>query len=166
MNVCEVGEPAARSRICERVLRGLPEWFGIEAAIAAYVRDVAALQTFAVDEDALLALKLHNPAAAEIWVMGVRRERQGRGVGTALVAAAESYLRARGVEYLHVKTLGPSHPSEHYARTRRFYQARGFVPLEELPHVWDAANPCLIMVKHLAESNEHGPKDHAAGHTK
>ena len=30
-----------------------------------------------------------------------------------------------------MKTLGPSRPSEPYARTRDFYEAQGFVPLEE-----------------------------------
>jgi hypothetical protein len=49
-----------------------------------------------------------------------------------------------------VKTLGPSRRSERYERTRRFYEARGFVPLEELAGFWDENNPCLILVKHLS----------------
>ena len=148
MTVVEVEVPAERSRICERVLRGLPEWFGIEEATAAYIRDVAELPTFAVDGDGLLSLKLHTSHAAELYVMGVRRERHGQGVGTALLAAAEAYLRERGIEYLQVKTLGPSHPDEGYERTRRFYEARGFVPLEEIHGLWEH-NPCLVMVKRL-----------------
>jgi GNAT superfamily N-acetyltransferase len=149
VTVREVHDPEARSRLCERVLRELPEWFGIESATAAYVRDVAELPTFAVGEDALLALKLHTPAAAEVYVMAVRREHQGRGLGSALLGAAETYLGARDIAYLQVKTLGPSHPSPHYARTRRFYESRGFAPLEELPAFWSATNPCLIMIKRL-----------------
>jgi GNAT superfamily N-acetyltransferase len=148
MTVVEVEVPAERSRICEHVLRDLPEWFGIEEATAAYIRDVAELPTFAVDGDALLALKLHSPRAAELYVMGVRRERHGEGLGTALVAAAEAYLRERGIEYLQVKTLGPSHPDAGYAATRAFYESRGFVPLEELHGLWEN-NPCLLLVKHL-----------------
>ena len=58
------------------------------------------------------------------------------------------YLRARGVEYLQVKTLGPSDPDEGYARTRAFYEARGFVALEEIHGLWEH-NPCLLMVKRL-----------------
>jgi ribosomal protein S18 acetylase RimI-like enzyme len=129
------------------VLAALPGWFGIEEAVDRYVRDVADLPTFAVGGDGFLALKLHTEA--EIYVMGVRPECQRRGLGTALLEAAEAFLRARDVEYLQVKTLGPSQPSEHYAATRRFYAVRGFRPLEELTSIWGEGNPCLIMVKHL-----------------
>jgi GNAT superfamily N-acetyltransferase len=144
----EVQDPEERSRICEYVLRELPEWFGIEEATAAYIRDVAELPTFAVRDDAFLAVKRHTPRAAEVYVMGVRPGHHRGGLGTALLAAAEDYLRGLGVEYLQVKTLGPSHASEEYERTRHFYEARGFVPLEELHELWEH-NPCLLMVKRL-----------------
>jgi GNAT superfamily N-acetyltransferase len=147
--VLPVEDAGERSAVCESVLEALPGWFGIEEAVRQYVRDVAELPTFAVGRDAFLSLKLHNEAAAEIYVMGVRPERQGQRLGSALVLAAESFLRPQGVEYLQVKTLGPSHPSTHYARTRRFYESRGFRALEELRGVWNEENPCLIMVKHL-----------------
>ena len=45
MSVVEVELPAERSRLCEHVLRDLPDWFGIEEATAAYISDVAALPT-------------------------------------------------------------------------------------------------------------------------
>jgi ribosomal protein S18 acetylase RimI-like enzyme len=147
--VTAVTDGAARSAVCERVLRALPGWFGIEQSVRDYVREVAELPTFAVDEDAFLSLKQHTPAAAEIYVMGVVPERQGQGLGTALVEAAEASLRESAVEFLQVKTLGPSHPSAHYARTRRFYESRGFLALEELHGIWGESNPCLIMVKRL-----------------
>jgi ribosomal protein S18 acetylase RimI-like enzyme len=131
------------------VLAALPGWFGIEEAVHTYARDVAGLPTFAAGRDGFLALRQHTDAAAEIHVMGVRPESHRRGLGTALLRAAEAFLRERGVQYLQVKTLGPSHPSEHYAATRSFYAARGFRPLEELTAIWGEANPCLIMVKHL-----------------
>ncbi len=148
LTVVEVEGADARSRLCEHVLRDLPEWFGIEDATAAYVRDVRELTTLAVGDDAFLSLKQHTPRAAEVYVMGVRRDRHRRGAGSALLAAAEAYLRERGVEYLQVKTLGPSRASDAYARTRAFYEARGFVPLEELHGLWED-NPCLLLVKRL-----------------
>jgi GNAT superfamily N-acetyltransferase len=147
-DVVAVDDPDERSRLCASILRDLPDWFGIEEATAAYIRDVAALPTFRVGDDAFLSLKIHTPRAAEVYVMGVRPGRHGQGLGTALLAAAEEYLRAHGIEYLQVKTLGPSFPDEGYARTRSFYVARGFVPLEELLDLWEQ-NPCLLLVKRI-----------------
>jgi GNAT superfamily N-acetyltransferase len=148
MNVIEIQDPEVRSLLCHAVLHELPDWFGIEESRAAYVRDVAELPTFAIGEDAFLSLKLHAPRAADVYVMGVRSSSHRRGLGTALLTAAERYLRERGVEYLRVKTLGPSRPSAQNERTRRFYEARGFVPLEEIHGLWEG-NPCLLMVKRL-----------------
>ena len=64
------------------------------------------------------------------------------------VAEYVDILRGTGIEYLQVKTLGPSRPDAGYERTRGFYEARGFVALEELHDLWDA-NPCLLLVKSL-----------------
>ena len=149
MEVTAVEDAAVRSDLCRSVLATLPEWFEIEEAVERYIREVAELPTFAVGSDGFLTLKIHTPAAAEIYVMGVRPESQGRGAGTALVTAAEDFLRAQGVELLQVKTLGPSRPSCHYARTRHFYDTCGFRPLEESTEIWGEDNPCLIMVKSL-----------------
>src|SRR5581483_4267167 len=70
-----------------------------------------------------------------------------RGIGRALVAEAESWCRAHGIRHLQVKTLGPSRPSSEYAATRAFYEAVGFVALEELPGLWSHDNPTLILIK-------------------
>lgn len=146
--VLEIADPAERSRVADVVLRDLPEWFGIEDATAAYVEGAATLPTFAVGADiGFLCLKQHTPRAAEIYVMGVRRDHHRRGAGRALVAAAESWCRAHGIRYLHVKTLGPSASSRGYEATRGFYEAMGFVALEELHGLWDEDNPALILVK-------------------
>ena len=149
VDVRAVAEPPERSAICRRVLEALPDWFGLPDAVERYISDVAALPVLAVEDIGFLALKVHNDTAAEIYVMGVLPEHHHHGIGTALVEDAENLLRAMGVEYLQVKTLGPSEPSEHYAATRRFYEARGFRPLEELTAIWGEENPCLIMVKRL-----------------
>ena len=94
--VVEITDPAARSRIAEAVLRDLPDWFGIEEATQGYIEAAAALPAFAVEPDlAFLCLKQHTPRAAELYVMGVRREHHRRGIGRALVQAAESWCRAR-----------------------------------------------------------------------
>jgi coenzyme F420-0:L-glutamate ligase / coenzyme F420-1:gamma-L-glutamate ligase len=147
--VVEISDPAERSRIAEAVLRDLPDWFGIEDSTRKYIEDAAALPTFAVEPDfAFLCVKQHTPQAAEIYVMGVQRAQHRRGMGRALVAAAESWCRARGIPYLQVKTLGPSRPDPgSYDATRAFYEAVGFVALEELHGLWDEDNPTLVLVK-------------------
>ena len=145
------------SRHCEAILRALPDWFGIESALVDYVRSTEALPTFLAEHAGVVAgfltLKVHNGSSAEIYVMGVRPEQHRCGIGRALVRQAEAHLRAEGIEFLQVKTLGPSRPWEPYERTRRFYEQMGFRPLEE-NHLWGEESPCLILVKHLACGRE------------
>ena len=81
--------------------------------------------------------------------MGVRPALRRQGVGTALLRAAEAWLQQEGVEFLQVKTPSERSPDRGYAETRAFYLARGFVPLEELRDLWDAHNPCLVLIKSL-----------------
>ena len=57
-----------------------------------------------------------------------------RGIGGALVQAAQRALAGDGAEMMFVLTLGPSVPEDvddGYAGTRAFYRALGFVPLKE-----------------------------------
>ena len=142
-----------QAALCEPILRSLPQWFGIEAATAQYVRDIEAMPTLVALAGrravGFVTIKQHNEYSAEIHVIGVHPELHRRGIGRVLVARAEEYLRQRGVEYLQVKTLSASRPDEHYERTRRFYLAMGFRPLEEFKKLWDEANPCLQMIKRL-----------------
>jgi coenzyme F420-0:L-glutamate ligase / coenzyme F420-1:gamma-L-glutamate ligase len=146
--VVEIHDAAERSRVAEAVLRDLPEWFGIEESTRQYIEDAATLPTLAVEPDlAFLSLKQHTPRAAELYVLGVRREHHRRGLGRALVAEGERWCRARGIRYLQVKTLGPSRPDTGYDATRAFYEAVGFVALEELHDFWSHDNPALILVK-------------------
>lgn len=141
--------------MCEAILRGLPAWFGIESSLQAYVREVEDLELSWAAHDTddkivgFLSVKLHYPWTAELHVMGVEEDWHRKGVGRALVATAEAELAARGVELFFVKTLGPSREDEAYARTRRFYEALGFRPLEELHGLWGPGNPTLVLVKTL-----------------
>ncbi|HSJ57001.1 MAG TPA: GNAT family N-acetyltransferase [Anaerolineae bacterium] len=149
-----VGPEPGHAPVCEPILRALPDWFGIEEAIVHYVGEIDRLPTFrAVGGSGttlgFISVKRHSAYAAELYVLGVRHALHRQGIGSAMLAAAEAWLRAQGVEYLQVKTLSPAHPDPNYARTRLFYEAAGFRPLEEMPELWGEANPCLIMVKHL-----------------
>ena len=138
---------------CAPILHDLPDWFGIPEAVAHYIERIEQLPTFlARAGDAtvgFMTVLRHQSVAAELYVLAVRPEWHRQGVGRALLAAVEAWLRAQGVEYLQVKTLGPSHPDESYALTRAFYEAQGFRALEELTQLWGESNPCLIMVKKI-----------------
>lgn len=144
---------SAKGSICGAVLATLPDWFGIEAANAAYVRDVEDMAMFAAFDDSdpigFLALRQHSPEVFENHVLGVRPEFHRRGVGRALMTRAEDHATSRAARLLTVKTLASSHPDPYYAQTRRFYRAMGFFAVEELPTLWNPENPCLLMAKIL-----------------
>lgn len=153
MNI-EIHKPSSgKSAVCEVILRALPEWFGIETAIQHYVEAIDELPTVLATQGnrvvGFLTLKQHSEYAAEIYVMGILPEMHRRGIGQAMLAEAETYLGRQGIEYLQVKTLSPSRLDEYYAQTRAFYQKMGFRSLEELPDLWGAENPCLLMIKRL-----------------
>jgi GNAT superfamily N-acetyltransferase len=147
------GPSLGQAFVCAEIFRALPDWFGIENAIQCYQQEFDHLPTFLAESDGqvtgFLSLKLHNLFSAEVYVMGVRPEAQHGGIGQALLQAAETYARSQGIEYLQVKTLGPSRSDNSYARTRKFYLAEGFRPLEEFKTIWDEQNPCLILVKRI-----------------
>lgn len=153
MNTMIEGPWYAKAVVCEPILRLLPAWFGIEEAIVHYVAEIDQLPPFLASRSGqivgFISLKQHTPYAAEVYVMGIRIETHRMGIGRALMEKAQAWLQDRGVEYLQVKTLGPSHSDEYYAKTRAFYEALGFRPLEEFKQLWDEHNPCLLMIKKL-----------------
>ena len=136
-----------------RLLRDLPEWFGIEESNRG---DVASAHEtpmiVAVHEGRVVGaclVRQHSGVAAEIELLAVERSQHRRGIGRQLVAALIDDLRDRGVAVLQVKTRGPSAPSEEYERTRAFYEALGFLPREERTDISGPENRCLIMVTPL-----------------
>lgn len=142
-----------KSKICESILRGLPQWFGIEEALLNYLAEIEKLPTILASIDneyaGFLSFKRHNKYTAELYIIAVCSKYQRQGIGRALVDRTESILCQQGFEYWQVKTLAPSHPSPFYERTRNFYLRIGFRPLEELTQLWGRDNPCLLMVKYL-----------------
>ena len=149
------GPLVGQGALAEGILRALPGWFGIEAAIVGYAHAADALPNFIAGAGdrivGFVTLKPTSAHAIEIHVMAVLPDEHRRGVGRALVERAAAYARAEGFTLFHVKTLAPTpdDPYPPYAATRAFYEAVDFVPLEELPQVWGAENPCLLMVRAL-----------------
>jgi GNAT superfamily N-acetyltransferase len=143
-----------RGAIARAILGDLPAWFAIPEAVEDYASAAARHPMFVTGEagaeSGFLVLVRQAPLAWEIDVMAVRVAHHRHGAGRALLAAAEDHARARRARYLTVKTLAPSAPDRNYARTRAFYRAMGFDPLEVFPDFWTKENPCLLMVKALA----------------
>lgn len=143
---------AGESAICERILRALPDWFGIESSLVSYANDTERMPTWlAVRGDEIagfVTVRRHFPRAAEIHCMAVLPQHHRSGIGRRLVSFVAARCLDEGVEYLQVKTVGPSRPDPFYERTRRFYQAVGFTPLEEIHGLWPG-NPCLLLVRKL-----------------
>jgi GNAT superfamily N-acetyltransferase len=84
--------------------------------------------------------------------MGVKRAWHRRGIGRGLIKAAAQFVHCRGAQFRTVKTLSSSNPDPNHAATRLFYEAMGFLPIKEFPMLWNANNPCLLMLRPVANT--------------
>lgn len=140
---------------CEKILRKLPEWFGIEEALAGYRTEIDSLPTFFVKmrekNCGFISVKEHFKESVELYVLGLLPEFHRHGIGRAAIESVTEYYRSHGVEYMQVKTVSPSNNWPEYEKTRRFYLALGFIPLEIYPVFWGDGNPCLQMIKKISQ---------------
>ena len=140
-----------KALICESILRALPNWFGVEDSIINYIKETQRMPFIAVYKGdttvGFVAIKQHNQYTAEVYVMGVLTDFHRQGIGKLLIEECIQYCRDNDLEFLTVKTLDKSRESESYAKTRYFYSAMGFKPLEVFKTLWDEHNPCVFMVK-------------------
>ena len=108
LRVVRRNDPAA----VRRILSSLPEWFGIPDANDHYVGAAGDLPSYlaVVDDDVVgvLLISRHFDSAAEVFLIAVAAAQRNKGVGSVLLEAAQDSLRAEGVHFLQVKTLGPS----------------------------------------------------------
>lgn len=152
MEIREVTAAEEKRRIASAVLGDLPEWFGLPDSTAEYVHQCGELPLWAAMEAGeavgFIALKQTSPYAAEICVMGVKKRWHRQGIGTLLWQAFLKRAGALGCEYVQVKTVAAGRYEE-YDRTRMFYERLGFRALEVFPTLWDAWNPCLVMVRRI-----------------
>jgi GNAT superfamily N-acetyltransferase len=139
--------------ICAELVATVPHWFGKAQANEEYRRVADRCPTLVAMENGhavgFLTVVRHSPHAAELHVMAVRPELHRNGIGRMLVAETEDRLRSEGVEYLQVKTLSASAGDKPYLGTLAFYTALDFRVLEEMPSLWDADNPAVLLIKRL-----------------
>ena len=143
-----------REAICRRVLADLPDWFGIPEATENYIRAAGRMPMLGWRDSGgevagFVSLDRTSEATVDMHVIGVLASHHRHGVGRALVDAAADWARGEGASLLAVKTLGASHPDPFYGRTRLFYEAMGFLAVEEFKNLWGPDNPCLLMIKPL-----------------
>lgn len=148
-----------REAVSRSILAMLPGWFGIPSAREAYIRHASVAPTLAAHVGDLavgyISLAEHFGINCEVHSMGVDPRWHRTGVGRALIEGGARRAKARGFRYLSVKTLSDKSPDPNYAKTRHFYLAMGFLPFEELPTLWGASLPCLVMVRSLDDSSFH-----------
>lgn len=147
-----------KSEICNKVLRLLPKWFGIESSIVDYVKDVKSMETWASysnnELSGFISINKHNAATAEIHVIGVIESFHKKGLGKILIQEAEKHLVEQKFKYLTVKTLSELRADENYEKTRHFYLAMGFAPVEVFKTLWGEHNPCLLMIKNIEPTKQ------------
>lgn len=149
MKFYEKGDPS----ITENILRSLPDWFGIEQAIVAYINKSKELPMIVAYRDnspiGFISIKSHSTYTAEIYVMGILPQYHRSGVGKDLLKETEKYLNKYRFEFLQVKTLDESRESDFYKKTRLFYKSMGFKEVEVLANLWGKDNPCLLLIKNV-----------------
>lgn len=155
ITIKEITAADDKAAICDNILRALPNWFGIEESIVDYVAGVQNKPFYAlVGADGtvgFVSILVHNQYTAEIYVMGILESHHRQGLGKKIVETCKDYCRTHGMEFLTVKTLDASREDASYAKTRKFYEAMGFKPLEVFPTLWDPTNPCLFMAMYVGQ---------------
>lgn len=144
-------EPMLDAEACDAIVRGLPDWFGLQEGIeecAAAVRSHAGL--VAIDEGRLSGFLTYERRTSTWWEItwiATRVDLRGTGVGTRLVDGLLDRLPDDARAVL-VRTLSDrdGDPGPEYAATRAFYLARGFVPVAELD-IWGPENPCQLLAR-------------------
>lgn len=150
-----IEDAGEKEDIAREILQQLPEWFGLPESTRTYVEESRELPFWACLEAeqpaGFLVLKETGLHTAEIYVMGILKEKHRSGIGRALLWESEAYARAHGYEFLQVKTVQKGHYEE-YDRTNAFYERMGFRELECFPQLWDAWNPCQVYIKSLIQT--------------
>jgi GNAT superfamily N-acetyltransferase len=107
----------------------LPEWFDADARGRAIPVDIRHQDGFiAVEGDQVVGFVtlFVSEGRLNIGWLGVRLDRHGRGIGTALLNSAEDFARQNGLKEIATFTLGDGVDYEPYEATRAFYFRKGF----------------------------------------
>jgi N-acetylglutamate synthase-like GNAT family acetyltransferase len=153
MNVFLEPNPTRKRELQQHLTAMLPDWFGKADSNAKYASQAERLDGYLAESEGvrcgLLLLKQASTVSAEIYWMAVDPTCHRSGIGRALIETAGESSRKRGVKYLFVATLHPAVPYEPYQRTRRFYEAMGFVYVLEEQFPADPESPLAYYLKQM-----------------
>ena len=81
----------------------------------------------------------------DIYWIAVSPQRQGRGLGKALMEHAENLIRGRGGRMIVVETSG----TERYHATRQFYLRAGYQEAARIKDFYAPGDDKVVFTKHL-----------------
>jgi len=141
-----------------RLLRAIPEFEPPEVMVAEEVIDSYLDQPsgsgyyiqVAVVESKVSGYVCYGPTPMtegtwDLYWVAVSAERQGRGIGSALVTLAENEVRIAGGRQIIIETS--SKPG--YEKTRRFYFSQGYQIVGCIPDFYTTGDDKLILQKRL-----------------
>jgi GNAT superfamily N-acetyltransferase len=137
--------------IAKTILRDLPEWFGIEASTNEYIKNVAKYPLIGAflngQAVGFYSIREENNRVLDMYVLGVLKKYHNQGIGTKLQAFVDAYAYSHNYQYLMVLTLAEKVKNKEYLQTRKFYLKQGFIDFYQNDRIFDAYNPCQIMLK-------------------
>ncbi|MGI5898551.1 MAG: GNAT family N-acetyltransferase [Christensenellales bacterium] len=154
MTIVQVHDADRKAQIASDVLYDLPEWFGVPDSTKEYIEHSKKLSLWAAERNneavGFITLTDTSPDTAQIHCMGVKKAFHRFGIGSLLYSTLEAFAKTK-YKFIQVKTVDEGKYKE-YDQTIGFYKKMGFSKFEVFPAFWDEWNPCLVMVKSLAEN--------------
>ena len=149
MQIQEIKDDKKKLNISREILEDLKDWFEIESAREAYIKESQDQLFYCAYYDlkavGFLTLKETGNKTMEIGVIGVLRDYHQKGIGRALIDTARKDLKLKTYDFLQVKTLAMG-KDKYYDKTNLFYQKIGFSEFELIVEIWGEENPCQIYI--------------------
>jgi len=124
--------------------------FGGESTIASYVADAADPQfdSLIVTRDSrtrgIILTRRRFPGTVEVHLLVVDDTVHRTGIGSFLLREAAARAREDGAKMLTVRVLGEGRGHHGWVGVRAFYEANGFIPLDD-------TGPTVLLAKHLPD---------------
>lgn len=128
-----------------------PEDLGeIESRLDAYFRKTAESSWLIYEEGGVegVIYCIPEPMTNATWnilMLLVSKDSQGKGIGSALIEAAQASFARENARLLIVETSG----TDGFEGAKRFYSACGFREVARIPHFYDTNDDKIIFTKSI-----------------